>query len=64
MPAHWSRKVPVSEPECDGEKLYDTVTSLLNDDARLESMGKAAKQMAIVDSSEKIYRHILEAIRK
>ena len=30
---------------------------------KLEEMGRAAKTMAIVDSSEKIYQHILEAIR-
>jgi UDP-N-acetylglucosamine--N-acetylmuramyl-(pentapeptide) pyrophosphoryl-undecaprenol N-acetylglucosamine transferase len=56
--------VVITEPECTAEKLYDTVTSLLDDEARLEEMSKAASQMAIVDSSEKIYRHILEAIRK
>ncbi|MDO5548198.1 MAG: undecaprenyldiphospho-muramoylpentapeptide beta-N-acetylglucosaminyltransferase [Eubacteriales bacterium] len=56
--------VVITEPECTAEKLYAAVTSLLEDEARLNAMGKAAAQMAIVDSSEKIYRHILEAVRK
>lgn len=56
--------VVITEPECTAELLYQTVSDLLQDDARLEAMGKAASGMAIVDSSEKIYRHILEAVRK
>lgn len=56
--------VVITEPECTAEKLYAAVTELLEDEERLQAMGKAAAQMAIVDSSEKIYRHILEAIRK
>lgn len=56
--------VVITEPECTAALLYQTVSDLLQDDARLEAMGKAAAGMAIVDSSEKIYRHILEAVRK
>ena len=56
--------VVITEPECTAEKLYQTVTELLEDDQRLEDMSKASAAMAIVDSSEKIYRHILEAARK
>lgn len=56
--------VVITEPECTAELLYQTVSDLLQDEARLEAMGKAAAGMAIVDSSEKIYRHILEAVRK
>lgn len=55
--------IVITEPECTAEKLYQTVSDLLSDDSRLEEMSKAAKSMAIVDSSEKIYRHILEAVR-
>lgn len=54
----------ITEPECTPEILYRAVTELLSDDAKLEEMGRCAKTMAIVDSSEKIYQHILQAARK
>lgn len=54
----------ITEPECTPEKLYNAVTELLTNDAKLEEMGRCAKTMAIVDSSEKIYQHILEAARR
>ena len=54
----------ITEPECTPQKLYDAVTKLLSDDRKLEEMGRCAKSMAIVDSSEKIYQHILQAARK
>lgn len=54
----------IIEPECTPEKLYQAVTELLADDAKLAEMGRCAKTMAIVDSSEKIYQHILEAARR
>ena len=54
----------ITEPECTPQKLYDAVTELLSDDGKLEEMGRCAKSMAIVDSSEKIYQHILQAARK
>lgn len=54
----------ITEPECTPQKLYDAVTELLADDKKLEEMGRCAKTMAIVDSSEKIYQHILQAARK
>lgn len=53
----------ITEPECTPEKLYDTVKEMLSDDEKLKEMGRCAKTMAIVDSSEKIYQHILEAMR-
>ncbi len=56
--------VVITEPECTAELLYNTAAELLADDEKLASMSEAAKGMAIVDSSEKIYRHILEAVRK
>lgn len=54
----------ITEPECTPQKLYDAVTGLLSDDAKLEEMGRCARSMAILDSSEKIYQHILQAARK
>lgn len=54
----------ITEPECTPQKLYDAVTGLLSDDEKLEEMGRCARSMAILDSSEKIYQHILQAARK
>ena len=54
----------ITEPECTPEKLYAAVTELLADDEKLAEMGRCAKKMAIVDASEKIYQHILEAARR
>lgn len=54
----------ITEPECTPEKLYHAVTDLLADDEKLTEMGRCAKTMAILDSSEKIYQYILEAARK
>ena len=54
----------ITEPECTPEKLYHAVTDLLADDEELAEMGRCAKTMAILDSSEKIYQYILEAARK
>lgn len=54
----------ITEQECTPEKLYGAVTELLADDEKLAEMGRCAKTMAIVDSSAKIYQHILEAARK
>ncbi|MGN1030606.1 MAG: undecaprenyldiphospho-muramoylpentapeptide beta-N-acetylglucosaminyltransferase [Butyricicoccaceae bacterium] len=56
--------VVITEPECTPQKLYDAVTGLLFDDARLERMARASANMAIPDSSEQIYQHILKAAGK
>ena len=54
----------ITEPECTPEKLYHAVIDLLADNEKLAEMGRCAKTMAILDSSEKIYQYILEAARK
>lgn len=56
--------VVITEPDCTPEKLYNAVTGLLFDDERLEKMSRASAQMAISDSSEQIYQHILKAAGK
>lgn len=56
--------VVITEPECTPEKLYKAVTELLFDDERLEKMSRASASMAIADSSEQIYQHILKAAGK
>lgn len=56
--------VVITEQECTPEKLYKTAAQLLKDESLLRQMGQSAARLAILDSSEKIYRHILEATRK
>ena len=52
--------VVLRETECDGDRLYETARSLLEDPARLEQMGRAVQSMAVPDSAQKIYDIILE----
>lgn len=42
------------ESECTAQKMYDTITELLNDQSRRQQMAKALRSMAVVDSAEKI----------
>lgn len=42
------------ESECTAQKMYDTITELLNDQSRRQQMSKALRSMAVVDSAEKI----------
>lgn len=56
--------VVITEPECTDEKLYNTVNKLLKDKEKLYEMSRNAAKMAVLDSSEKIYQHILEAARR
>lgn len=53
----------VTEPECTPEKLYEMARGLLADDEKRTQMGRAAAKLASLDAAEKIYRHILEAVR-
>lgn len=48
------------ESECDGDVLYDTACALLSDEARLQSMRRALRELSVLDASERIYRTICE----
>lgn len=39
----------------DGDSLYETVKTLLQDPETLATMGKNARKMAVVDAAEQIY---------
>ena len=52
--------VVIRESECDGQRLYDEIMTLLSDRKRLEDMGKAVEKLAVPDSAERIYRLIRE----
>lgn len=47
--------VVLREDQCDGDSLYETVKTLLQDPETLATMGKNARKMAVVDAAEQIY---------
>ncbi len=46
--------VVLRENECDGDSLYETAKSLLEDEQRLKEMRMAARRLAVVDAAEQI----------
>ncbi|GHU88710.1 UDP-N-acetylglucosamine--N-acetylmuramyl-(pentapeptide) pyrophosphoryl-undecaprenol N-acetylglucosamine transferase [Clostridia bacterium] len=56
--------VVLLESECTAETLYGQVKALLGDKRRLKAMGKAAHNLAVTDSAERIYRIIMDTITK
>ncbi len=53
----------IPESQCSAQKIYDTVTELLDDPARCARMSAALRGMAVIDSAEKIC-HIVENMCK
>lgn len=56
--------VVIREADCSGELLYQTVKELLADEQRLATMSSAAKQLAVADSSERIFRTIMSTLSR
>lgn len=52
--------VVVREADCDGDSLYRMACELLADEARLAAMRRALREMAVLDSTERIYTLLLE----
>ena len=52
------------EAECSGERLYETVTELLAQPERLNTMRRALQQSAVLDSAERIYQQVLELAKR
>lgn len=48
------------ESECDGIRLYETARELLNDPVRCAQMSRRLKELAVVDSAERILGEILK----
>lgn len=46
--------VLMPESECTAQKMYETITELLEDQGRRQQMSQALRSMAVVDSAEKI----------
>lgn len=56
--------VVIRESECTGELLYQTVLGLLDDATQRKKMSQALRTLAVVDSTERIYRTILDLARQ
>lgn len=56
--------VVVREADCDGDSLYETAKSLLEQPDKLLSMRTAARKLAVVDAAERIYAVIRELAEK
>ena len=52
--------VVIRESECDGDLLFQKTGELLNDPERLQSMRRALRSMAVLDSTERIYKILME----
>jgi len=52
--------IMIRENECTGEKLFNTVVSILDDNEKMKQMKKAQRKLAIPDASEKIVEIILD----
>ena len=56
--------VVLREDECDGETLFRQAKALLEDEARCTAMRQALHELAVVDSTQRIYETILELARR
>ena len=52
--------VVIREDHCDGQKLYAAAKELLEDENRCKAMRKALHDMAVIDSTERIYQIICD----
>ena len=52
--------VVLRENECDGETLYRAAKELLEDKERCAKMRSALREMAVIDSTERIYQIIMQ----
>ena len=50
------------EADCTGDTLYETALALLHDEEKRKSMRKALSELAVVDSTERIYNVVTELI--
>ena len=52
--------VVLRESECDGERLYREAKALLEDGEKRAKMRTALREIAVIDSAERIYQIITE----
>jgi len=51
--------VVIPEKECTGRRLYETATEMLHDPAGLEKLSASLRDMAVLDSAQRIYSVIV-----
>lgn len=56
--------VVIREEDCDGDRLYAAAKELLHDDKRRAAMRTALRQVAVIDSAERIYGILLELAKQ
>ena len=56
--------VMIEEKDLTGEKLWETVNTILSAPGRAEEIGKNAKAMAVLDANDRIYNIICEKAKK
>ena len=56
--------VMIEEKDLTGEKLWETVNTVLSEPGRAEEIGKNAKAMAVLDANDRIYNIICEKAKK
>ena len=56
--------VMIEEKDLTGEKLWETVNTILSEPGRAEEIGKNAKAMAVLDANDRIYNIICEKAKK
>lgn len=56
--------VVLHEAQCSGKLLFDTASELLADTERTKAMSKALHEMAVVDSTERIYAAIVDLAKQ
>ena len=54
----------IEEKDLTGESLIKTVSNLIEDNDKLESMRKAARESAIIDANERIYQNLMSLYQK
>ena len=54
----------IRESECDGGRLYEAVKELLRDGPRRDAMRTALRELAVVDSAERILNEILNLAQR
>ena len=57
---HRGAAIVLHERDCDGETLFQTTKALLADDDRRQAMRKAMRDVAVIDSADRVYRILLE----
>ena len=51
------------EPECTGDKLYETARDILSSDRRRAAMSRGMAELDILDATERIYQTVMALVK-